>query len=372
LKSGDFVGNCWNLEMSFQQISNKYPAPVRVGNVTLKIYRSRKPKTKSGWAYSIAAQDEAGRRRLIQVADEREAWTRAEDMARALNAGEGDGATMGRADVRELAAARKICNGHPLLSALQEWAKIRELAGANGITAAEAWAASNAQKAPVKMKVSDAVNSFITEKDADGAQGEQTYRRKLAHLVRGFEERFLDEITERELSDFLLGFKDAVTRNDIRKRCVTLWLWARDKKGFLPARVTTAIERTSRAKEPTRKIGIISPDVFAQCLQWVWKNQPEDLAALVIAGFCGVRSDEIHGKRIEKKGGRRGGKWHGTRTAGQMWADIQLDAGLLNVSDAKENTPAWRLVPVCKAAMAWLQLCPHRADGKVCRPAAME
>jgi hypothetical protein len=151
------------------------------------------------------------------------------------------------------------------------------------------------------MRVEEAVTAFIEEKNADGVQGEQTYGRKLAHLVGMFGGRFLDEITERELTPFLRGFKDAVTRNDIRKRCGTLFRWARDKKGFLPKGVTTAIERTSRAKESSRRIGIISSEVFAQCLEWMRENQPKNLAALVIAGFCGLRSDEIHGKRIEKK-----------------------------------------------------------------------
>jgi integrase len=177
--------------------------------------------------------------------------------------------------------------------------------------------------------------------------------------VDAFGSRFLDELGEAELTPFLRGFKDPVTRNDIRKRCVTLWRWARDRKGVLPAGMTTAIERTARVKEPARKIGIITPDAFARCLAWIRENQPDDLAALVLAGFCGLRSDEIHGKRHD-----RGGR--------QAWADIQMGRGLLNVSVAKENTPAWRLVPVCAAAVAWLGLCARRADGMVCRSSAME
>jgi hypothetical protein len=147
-----------------------------------------------------------------------------------------------------------------------------------------------------------------------------------------------------------------VTRNDFRKRAVTLWNWARDTE-HLPDGQPVAPERTMRAKENATKIGIINADAYAKLLEVVRAKHPEHLAAVVLAGFCGVRSDEIHGKRADL-------------SIRQTWQDIQLDRKFLSVTCAKENTPAWRHVPLCDAAVTWLMLCPDR-KGPVCEAGAM-
>jgi hypothetical protein len=38
----------------------------------------------------------------------------------------------------------------------------------------------------------------------------------------------------------------------------------------------------------------------------------------------------------------------------------------------KENTPAWRIMPLCDAAIEWLRLCPGKREGNMCRVAAVE
>jgi integrase len=343
---------------------NNYPLPVRVGNVTVKIYRSAHSRARTGWVYSIATRADDGSRKLIQLSDEGAAYEKAVEIATALNAGEGDSASLSKSDLRELRAARQICNGYPLLSALQEWARIHALAGPHGVAAAELWASEHGKSASAsasasKVKIKDAVPAFIADKDADGAQGTQTYKRKLATLIRNFGDRLISEVSEPELTALLQSIKDPVSRNDIRKRCLTFWKWARDKKGLMPANMRMPVERTTRAKEPPRRIGIITPADFKRCLEWTRANQPDDLAALVLAGFCGIRSDEIHGKRHN-------------RDLRQIWADIHPGQKILNVTAAKENTPSWRLVPFCDAAAAWLKICARRADGNICRSSAME
>ena len=89
---------------------------------------------------------------------------------------------------------------------------------------------------------------------------------------------------------------------------------------------------------------------------------PDYLAAAVVAGFLGVRADEIHGKRKDDREKR------------QVWEDIHTEADepLLTVTNAKENTPAWRTVPICSAAVEWLNLCPAPHEGSICSAAAME
>lgn len=336
-----------------------YPRIVSVGNVSLKIYRQRHNRARTGWVYSIATKSSDGKRKLVQMADEGAAYAKAVEVATALAQGETETALMPRSDLNELRNARKMCGGFPLLSAIEEWKKIREISGGQGIAAAEAWRAANGAKSTDPVAIEHAIEAFIAAKNAAGLQGELTYGRKLKGLVKHFKERAIQDISEAELSRFLQGLKDPVYHNDVRSRCITFWRWCRDKKGWMPKNVMLPIEQTSLMRETPKRIGIITPNVFKQCLEWVRENQPEDLAALVLAGFCGIRSDEIHGKRHD-------------RSKRQLWSDVYLKKRVMNVTVAKVNTPQWRLVPLCDAAIAWLKICNRREDGLICRSCAME
>ena len=155
----------------------------------------------------------------------------------------------------------------------------------------------------------------------------------------------MDGITTAELDGMLEKINDPVTRNGVRKRCVTLFRWCKKQK-WLPEADIPAIEKTIIVRETAKRIGIISSEVFEKCLRHIRASQPEDLAALVFAGFCGLRGDEIHGKR------------HQGQKIRQVWEDIHIGQKILNVTNVKQNTPSWRLVPICDAAVAWLKLCP--------------
>ncbi len=88
-----------------------------------------------------------------------------------------------------------------------------------------------------------------------------------------------------------------------------------------------------------------------------FRATPEKLVPLVLAGLCGLRADEIQGKRTD-------------RSRRQRWEDIHLDREFLSVTAAKENTPANRVVPLQPAALAWLRL-HAKPSGPVCGPAGM-
>jgi hypothetical protein len=306
----------------------------------------------------VAWFDADGKRKVRQFGREQDALDEASVIAGNLAVGKIDAAGMTREDRDMMVGIRDICGKTSPLAALQEWKKIRGLVGDDGIAAAEHWAKKQAVRPRVSLAVNDCVDSFIAAKNLAGFQGTRIYKAKLKPLVDSFSGRPIDSITAKELEAYLQRFEDAVTRNDYRKRAVALWRWAR-VKGHLPKDASLAIEETERAREKIRKIGIIDAKIFSAALKWVQNNQPEDLAALVLAGFCGIRSDEIHGKRNDR----------GNR---QKWEDVKLDRKFVTVSNVKENTPAWRIVPLCDAAVEWLRLCPGDHDGNVCRAAAME
>lgn len=332
----------------------RFPVTIRRGSVATKVYRLRRG---DGREVYTAAWHAGGVRFTRQFPSYVEAHAEASLKADQLAAGRiSAAATVTADDASTLAEAKKLCDGVPLLAALQEWSKARRLCGGPIIPAAEQWADRN-RKTLKRMKVADAVDAFIRAKERAGKQGERTYRAKLDPLKAFFPDAYIDAITSTQLAAYLEQWQDGVTRNDLRKRAVALWRWCQ-KSGYIARGTQLEIEHTERAHEEATEIGTITPETYRKLLEFIRSDHPEHLAALVLAGFCGIRSDEIHGKRAD-------------RSKRQLWEDIDLAQKHLNVTVAKKNTPAWRLVTLCDAAIEWLMLCPDR-KGPVCQPGAME
>jgi len=142
----------------------------------------------------------------------------------------------------------------------------------------------------------------------------------------------LNLLRQQELQKWLNKCKHPGTRNSYRKRLVTLFRWARDA-GYLPRDAQTEAERTERAREEAPEVGIIDAGTFLAALFYIRDKHPHYVAPLVLAGFCGLRRIEVHG---------------------QLWEHIELKRKFVRVSTAKRGTPARRLVPLCDAAIDWL------------------
>ena len=171
---------------------SEYPKAIKAGSAVVRVYRVRHKTTANGSAYTIAWTAE-GRYRQQQFAIEAEALEEARLKASQLTSGQIEASSMTRSDRDDLQAAREICGQTPLLSALEEWRKVRELTQGQSLPAAEAWAARNTTKFN-RIKVDAAIDAFIAAKDRAGKQGERTYRSKLEPLKSFFKDRFLAEV----------------------------------------------------------------------------------------------------------------------------------------------------------------------------------
>lgn len=335
---------------------HRFPVSIRRGSVITRIYRLKRG---DGREVFTASWNIGGKRETRQFSTYISAHAEATLKAEQLAAGRLGAAALTVDDAGTLTAIRDLCGAVPPLAAMQEWAKARKLCGGSILPAVEAWAATHTSKVKSVTLVT-AIDDFISKKGRNKRQGERTYRSKLKPLLEFFKgDTALDAITVEQLDRYLEQprFADTTTRNDYRKRAVTLWRWAQKAK-HLPSGVPLAIEETDRLEEDPTEIGIIGAATYRRLLEFIRAHHPEHLAALIIAGFCGVRSDEIHGKRAN-------------RNLRQTWEDVHLDRKSLYVTVAKRNTPSYREVPVCDAAREWLLLCPNR-KGAVCEAGAME
>lgn len=320
--------------------SPTFPICIKRGSVVTKVYRLKRA---DGRAIYTTSWHAGGRRFTKQFSELKTATEEATLKADQLNAGKVEAAaTLTGDDAAILAEARRLCGSTPILTALAEWARARDITQGQVIIAAEAWKARN-RGGIENVTVSTALDRFLAQKKKDGLQTAKNHKSHFDGLRAAFGEYHVAGVTEQMLTHYLNQIENPVSRNTHRKRMVTFWRWAQSKK-YLPQDIKTEADQTSRAKESALKIGIISAAVFGDLLRFIRKEHPDKLPALLLAGFCGLRRSEIHG---------------------QAWSDINLAEGHVHVTKAKEGTPARRLVPLTPAAIEWFMSCPDRT-GDVC------
>lgn len=332
--------------------SPSFPVVLQRGSVSVRIFKVERPATARQVArtvYVVAwyAGDCRQKREFSRLeAAQEEANLKLEQLsAGKLNAA----ADLTMEDAAILDQARKIVGDTPIIAALQEWQKARDLAGGDLLQAAESWSKRHARLLE-QATVAEAVKRFLAAKTKDGyatQDNQGSIFASLAHSPLGAQS--ISSVSSAAIQAYLDAIPNRTSRNTHRKRLVTLWRWARSVD-LLPRDMQTEAERTARAKEEAPEIGIIDAVTLEAWLKLVQEKTPEDLPALVLSAFCGMRRAEVHG---------------------QTWEGINLAEGHLHVSAAKEGTPANRLVPLCLTAIQWLLLC-HARTGPVCDGLAVD
>lgn len=310
----------------------RFPISVKRGSVVVKIYRLKHVQSKSGVIYS-ASWYVGSVRKTKQLVDLSKLEAFAKLKAEQLAAGRIDGSAATVEDVEELNLAREIAQPFPLLAALREWQAARALCGGHLVPAAQAYA-EKAAPSFQSISVEAACKELIKLKQAAGFRTSNSLEPALNKFSAVYGELPLSALKQRELQQWLNKTKHPGTRNSYRKRIVTLFRWARDA-GYLPRDAQTEAERTERAREDAPEVGIIDAKTYLAALLYIRENHAHYLAPLVLAGFCGLRRIEVHG---------------------QLWEHIELERKFVRVTTAKRGTPARRLVPLCDAAVVWLNM----------------
>lgn len=323
------------------------PLEVKAGSAVVTVYRVRHKTTRSGFVYAVS-WTAAGLRKLVQRTTLEAALKYAKQVARDLSMGRIDAASVTQTDRAELFNARQLVGKHGLLPALREWRRAYDLTEGQIIPAAEAWAERSGVKIE-RVAVQVVIDRFLAAKTKAGKQTATKNKSIYLAIGKAFGSYNMDAVSVTQLERYLEAIEHPVSRNTHRKRIVTLWRWAQ-KQGYLRRDVKTEAEQTERAHEEAPVIGIIGTETYRNLLIKIRAGYPEYLAALVVAGFCGLRRSEIHG---------------------QTWEDINLRAKWLRVTKAKRGTPARRIVPLPAAAVTWLMEVPNK-KGPICKNLAID
>ncbi|MCF7760972.1 MAG: hypothetical protein K9M98_10765 [Cephaloticoccus sp.] len=320
-------------------------AKIRRGSVTTSVYQFDR---KDGRTIYTAAWTIGRRRYTRQFQTYAAAHAEASLKADQLAAGRINAA--GSVTVEDgglLTEARKLIGDVPLLSALHEWVRARKLTKGQVIAAAEAWAARNSNTRK-SIKVEVVLKRFLDYKTKAGYAVAKDHKSAWNSIRETFGDQDIGAITTQQIESWITAaaLGSHVTR---RKRIVSLWNWAQDQH-YLSRDIKNEAIHTQKLKSGDMDVGVINAATYAKLLTYFRTLHPEYLPSLVLAGFAGLRSSEVHK---------------------QTWDDINLEAGHLRVSKAKKGTPARRLVPLCPAAIEWLLLAPDRTEW-ICGNLAVE
>lgn len=332
-----------------------WPREITVGSVTVKVYQVAHPTAATGKAYVLAYSTPSGRK-TVKFMDPDKALAEARLQAGHLAAGKIEASEMTGSEREELLAARRLAGDMPLLSALREWQRARQLVGADLVAAAQAWKDLHGT-ARKEISMRDALTAFLKAKERQGVDTKASYRKTLPRLCdAAFADLPINAVTATMLDNwihetFRQGENETAhpaTYNTLRKRLVSLYRWARKQK-YLPKTAQTEAEQLESARETREQIGIMGLKDFADVLTLMRDQHPEHLAVTVLAGFAGLRRTELHA---------------------QAWKDVNLERGFLKVTSAKKNTPAMRIVQLPPACVEWLLSCPRKTgeEGKLVSP----
>ncbi len=186
---------------------------------------------------------------------------------------------------------------------------------------------------------SDVAAEVLATRKADGASADylRDIRLKFDAFARTFGERMVADITAKEVHDWLRGLSvGAVSRYTTRSRLGTLFSFAR-RQGYAER---NPIEDVERAKERSGEIGILT---VAQTARLLESASAETLPYWSIGAFAGLRSAEL--ERLD-------------------WAEVDLEAGLIEVKAAKAKTGSRRLIPISDNLREWL-MAHAKASGPV-------
>jgi len=311
------------------------PISVKVGNVTLKIYKG----TSHGYPLHTLVWYEAGKRQRRTFSELQEAKDEAQILGTRIESGNRTAAKMKNTDADAMGLALRDLQplGIPLNVAVKEYVAARKILDGGSIVEAARFYAARRPTQTTSISVHDAVEAFLVAKEADGVgvRYKQDARSRLRRLAKAFAKP-ISGVTTAEIDEWLRRIAvHPRTRNNFRQHIVTLFRWARDQ-GHLPREAQTEADRLPLARDAGKDVEIFTPSQLEALL----KASDERLRPYIaIRAFAGVRDSEM--RRL-------------------TWANVRFDQHVIEIRAGQAKTANRRLIPILPNLAAWLS--PYKSE----------
>lgn len=253
-----------------------------------------------------------------------------------------------------------------LIEAVKEYVQIRtELPAGLAITDIVSQHVKLLNKLPVGTTIPDAVEDFLSRRkqiDHDvsvptaiekfvasrhALNRSEDHVRDIEARLKGFGAALpmaISNVTSVMIQKYLDDRKvGARSKKNEYAHIRSLFRWA-VKHQHAPKEILEDVARIDLPEPEPGATLVFTPSELAEMLEATDRYRPDLIPALVICGFCGLRSAEI--RRLD-------------------WREVKLNRGLIEVTAGKAKTKSRRLVPICKSGRQWLA--PYvQTEGPVC------
>jgi integrase len=236
-------------------------------------------------------------------------------------------------------AARDLADkaGLPLVPAMEDYLRARELAGTESLAAMATQYAKHFGSVVRRATVPEVVEQLVASRKQDGSG--RRHLVQLGSVLRRFAAACpgpILDVTSAEIDAWLRSLKvSPMSRNSMLVTVNILFSFALEQN-YLPAGQPTAASQLRKVKVPDSEIGIFTPDEFSQIIH----AAPDRLIPLLaISAFAGIRSAEI--ARLD-------------------WSAVDLDRRIIEVRAGQAKTASRRVIPITDNLASWLAPLPRR------------
>lgn len=311
--------------------SERFPLPIRCGNVVVKVYRVR---AANGYTFFQVADHTEGKRKLRSFGKLDDAKREADRIARRLASGEVEALGMSGSERASFGRAMELLKstGVPLELAAAHFAKAYQILGSDRIVEAAERLAKADPASLTRRTVAEVVIEFLKTKEGRGAS--TRYLSDLKSRLNRFADVFqtgIADVSAPDIQNWLDSMKQSPQSYTNNRRVVgTLYGFA-VTRGYVhkEANPAEALERVKA--RGNGKIEVFTP---AEMTALLGAAEPDFMPSLVIAGFCGLRSAEL--ERL-------------------TWSDLDMAAGFVKVGADRAKTGSRRVVPLPENARQWLE-----------------
>ena len=322
----------------------EWPREVSCGSVTVKVYKRITASGNVG--FQLVFRDSTGRK-FLSSSDEATALQQAEQKARALSTVGVKAASLTPEQLQDAVTALDIAARHKLTltsiaTRLDEFAA--QVGGLSNLPAACS-AFANQNRQVTGRLIAEAIKEFllhkgVPEKPQKGVK-QTRHGRDLRLRLDKFSKAFVNgdtaSVSTAGVQAWLDSLKDADGNRLSPQSVKTSATVVHGFFGYCVARGmahSNPVNGTDKIKVRNGDVTVFAPDDFSKLLNQAATMPNGTLAALVLGGFTGLRTAEI--LRLE-------------------WQDIKTAEKLVVVSAGNSKTASRRTVPLCDAALAWLE-----------------
>jgi len=236
-------------------------------------------------------------------------------------------------------AARDLADraGLPLVPAMEDYLRARELAGTESLAAMATQYAKHFGSVVRRATVPEVVEQLIASRKQDGSG--RRHLVQLGSVLRRFASACpgpILDVTSADIDAWLRSLKvSPMSRNSMLVTVNILFSFALEQN-YLPEGRPTASSQLRKVKVPDSEIGIFTPEEFSRIIH----AAPDRLIPLLaISAFAGIRSAEI--ARLD-------------------WSAVDLDRRIIEVRAGQAKTASRRVVPITDNLASWLAPLPRR------------